>query len=70
MLEESEASERHHHRKQPFMMDRILAKVILLVVLPTSVSAWTKREDTHGKTIIAYYASWLVYIAHRSRTLL
>jgi hypothetical protein len=41
------------------MMNRILAAAILLVVLPaTSVYAWTKREDAHGKTIIAYYASW------------
>lgn len=33
-----------------------------LIILPlTTVTAWTKRNDAHGKTIIAYYASWQWY---------
>ena len=45
-----------------FMMNRILATVVLLVVGPApSVNAWTKRDNAHGKTIIAYYASWQWY---------
>ena len=40
-------------------MNRILAAAIVtLVVIPTSVDAWTKRKEAHGKTVIAYYASW------------
>ena len=43
----------------PFIMNRILAAAIVtLVVIPTSVDAWTKRKEAHGKTVIAYYASW------------
>jgi hypothetical protein len=43
------------------MMSRnlaIAAIIIPLVLLAYDVSAWTKREVAHGKTIIAYYASW------------
>jgi hypothetical protein len=37
------------------MMNNTLSAAILLVVIPaTSVYAWDKREDAHGKTIIAY----------------
>jgi hypothetical protein len=39
-------------------MSRNLTAAIVLVLIPTLVYAWTKREDAHGKTIIAYYASW------------
>jgi hypothetical protein len=39
-------------------MRKTLAAAIVLVLIPTSVYAWTKRKDAHGKTLIAYYASW------------
>ncbi|KAL3817553.1 hypothetical protein ACHAXA_010572, partial [Cyclostephanos tholiformis] len=42
-------------------MNVILAAAIILVVIPTSVDAWTKRKEAHGKTVIAYYASWQWY---------
>jgi hypothetical protein len=37
------------------MVNNILSAAILLMVIPaTSVYAWDKQEDAHGKTIIAY----------------
>mmetsp|Transcript_20208 Transcript_20208/g.48570 ORF Transcript_20208/g.48570 Transcript_20208/m.48570 type:complete len:147 (+) Transcript_20208:246-686(+) len=46
-------------RIAPFVVLSLVAALLLL--LPTSTRAWTKRQDAHGKTIIAYYASWQWY---------
>ena len=46
------------------MMNRIISQAItalLLLLLITYCQAWEKRIDSHGKTIIAYYASWQWY---------
>jgi hypothetical protein len=40
------------------MRKNLAAAIVLFIVVPSSVYAWTKRKDAHGKTIIAYYASW------------
>jgi len=34
---------------------------LCLALLPTPSHAWEKRKTTHGKTIVAYYASWQLY---------
>ncbi|KAL7548690.1 hypothetical protein ACHAWF_011963 [Thalassiosira exigua] len=38
----------------------LLPLLLLVALLPPS-RGWTKRQDAHGKTIIAYYASWQWY---------
>ncbi len=35
--------------------------LLVALLLPQSIKAWEKRIDAHGKTIIAYYASWQWY---------
>ncbi|KAL7541791.1 hypothetical protein ACHAXR_011209 [Thalassiosira sp. AJA248-18] len=35
--------------------------LLALAILPSPTHAWEKRTDPHGKTIIAYYASWQWY---------
>lgn len=43
------------------MNHKIIITLLLLLTLPTTSRAWEKRIDAHGKTIIAYYASWQWY---------
>ncbi|KAL9190865.1 hypothetical protein ACHAXT_000571 [Thalassiosira profunda] len=39
----------------------LLLASLLLAILSRPAAAWSKRQDAHGKTIIAYYASWQWY---------
>jgi len=46
------------------MFRRLAAPVVIILSVSffiATCSAFQKREDAHGKTIIAYYASWQIY---------
>ena len=45
-------------KRKPILL---LLLLLALSSLPSPSLAWTKRIDAHGKTIIAYYASWKWY---------
>ena len=42
-------------------MVKSVVAAILTLLLAGRVAGWEKRRDAHGKTIIAYYASWQWY---------